>query len=162
MKSLLTYINESKESIINSQKFKDWFGDWSDREHTDYADISKVCDKNDKPLIVYHGSLKKFDNFEAGHEGIRGKGDDTEGFYFALSEDVARNYGPNITKAYLDIKMPFYARKYEEVANLNKRKIEKLKRSGCDGAIYEATKHNDTIAQYEFVVFDKKQIWKIN
>lgn len=52
-------LKESKEDIIYSKEFKDWFGDWeNDPEHS-----SKVVDKDGKPLAVYHGSAILFDSF---------------------------------------------------------------------------------------------------
>ena len=53
-------LKESKENIIYSKEFKDWFGDWeNDPEHS-----SKVVDKDGKPLAVYHGSFSLFDSFD--------------------------------------------------------------------------------------------------
>ena len=53
-------LNESKEDVIYSKEFKEWFGDWeNDLEHS-----SKVVDKDGKPLAVYHGSLSLFDSFD--------------------------------------------------------------------------------------------------
>lgn len=53
-------LNESKEDVIYSKEFKEWFGDWeNDTEHS-----SKVVDKDGKPLAVYHGSLSLFDSFD--------------------------------------------------------------------------------------------------
>lgn len=53
-------LKESKEGIIYSKEFKDWFGDWeNDPEHS-----SKVVDKDGKPLAVYHGSFSLFDSFD--------------------------------------------------------------------------------------------------
>ena len=53
-------LKESKEDIIYSKEFKDWFGDWeNDPEHS-----SKVVDKDGKPLAVYHGSFSLFDSFD--------------------------------------------------------------------------------------------------
>lgn len=59
-------IKESKEGIIYSKEFKDWFGDWeNDPEHS-----SKVVDKDGKPLAVYHGSYNEFDTFKSKGMGI--------------------------------------------------------------------------------------------
>ena len=53
-------LKESKEDIIYSKEFKEWFGDWeNDPEHS-----SKVIDENGKPLAVYHGSFSLFDSFD--------------------------------------------------------------------------------------------------
>lgn len=59
-------LKESKEGIIYSKEFKDWFGDWeNDPEHS-----SKVVDKDGKPLAVYHGSYNEFDTFKSKGMGI--------------------------------------------------------------------------------------------
>ena len=59
-------LTESKEGLIYSKEFKDWFGDWeNDPEHS-----SKVVDKNGKPLVVYHGSYNEFDTFKSKGMGI--------------------------------------------------------------------------------------------
>lgn len=59
-------LKESKEDIIYSKEFKDWFGDWeNDPEHS-----SKVVDKDGKPLVVYHGSYNEFDTFKSKGMGI--------------------------------------------------------------------------------------------
>ena len=51
---------ESKEDIIYSKEFKEWFGDWEN----DPENSSKVVDENGKPLAVYHGSFSLFDSFD--------------------------------------------------------------------------------------------------
>ena len=59
-------LKESKEDIIYSKEFKDWFGDWeNDPEHS-----SKVVDKDGKPLVVYHGSYNEFNTFKSKGMGI--------------------------------------------------------------------------------------------
>lgn len=59
-------LKESKEGIIYSKEFKDWFGDWeNDPEHS-----SKVVDKDGKPLVVYHGSYNEFNTFKSKGMGI--------------------------------------------------------------------------------------------
>lgn len=59
-------LTESKEDIIYSKEFKDWFGDWEN----DPENSSKVVDKNGKPLVVYHGSYNKFNIFKSKGLGI--------------------------------------------------------------------------------------------
>lgn len=72
------YTPEGKADT-NSQEFKQWF------------EGSKVLDENGKPLVVYHGSTKKFEIFDinkANPESDLGKG-----FYFTDNErDVSANY----------------------------------------------------------------------
>ena len=74
-------LNESKEGIIYSKEFKDWFGDWeNDPEHS-----SKVVDKDGKPLAVYHGSPNgKFDILKFSYE--------EGGIYFSDNKSVSESY----------------------------------------------------------------------
>lgn len=59
-------LTESKEDIIYSKEFKDWFGDWE----SDPENSSKVVDENGKPLAVYHGSYNEFSIFKSKGLGI--------------------------------------------------------------------------------------------
>ena len=46
--------------LVRTKAFKDWFGDWEN----DPENASKVLDENGEPLVVYHGTNKKFNIFE--------------------------------------------------------------------------------------------------
>lgn len=100
--------------LINSDQtsspaFKAWFKN------------SKIT-KNGKPMVVYHGSNSKFDEFDikkmglASDTGMRGKG-----FYFSPSKElVAKNYGSNIFEVYLSIQNPFDPSKYKSISEIAK------------------------------------------
>jgi hypothetical protein len=45
--------------LVRTASFKQWFGDWQNSPET----ASKVVDENGEPLVVYHGSNKKFTVF---------------------------------------------------------------------------------------------------
>lgn len=46
--------------LVRTPQFKAWFGDWEN----DPNNASKVVDKNGEPLVVYHGSNKRFTKFK--------------------------------------------------------------------------------------------------
>lgn len=71
------------KSLIHTEKFKDWFGDWSDRN----SDHSLIVDDDGYPLIMYHGSnVKGIEKFDM-HDGAIG-----HGAYFTSSFSEACDY----------------------------------------------------------------------
>ena len=87
--------------LVRTPEFKAWFGDWQN----DPANASKVVDSNGEPLLVYHGTGKKFNIFKK----------ESLGNYFSDKYDVAKEfaeesaYSSDITilQCFLDIKKPF-------------------------------------------------------
>ena len=81
-------INKSAEALTN---FWRWFGD------------SKVVDEQGRPLVVYHGTDFKFDEFDItkAREGSLGKA-----FYFTPFKEVALRKGQNVLEVYLKIENP--------------------------------------------------------
>lgn len=83
---------ENLWKLVRTPQFKAWFGDWEKNPKT----ASKVVDENGEPLIVYHGSPKKFTNFsfetfgENSDAGSMGKG-----FYFTSYKSYADRYRKN-------------------------------------------------------------------
>ena len=90
---------DAKKKITDSAAFKAWFGD------------SKVVDADGKPLVVYHGTQKDFDEFKVTASSRNGDAFGV-GHYFG-SSDVANVYadkeefGPNVKPVYLKIEAPF-------------------------------------------------------
>lgn len=74
--------NEPVASKTDTPEFKNWFGD------------SKVVDGDGKPLVVYHGSLRSFDEFDATRHGETTQNDGWygSGFYLSSSADKAGHY----------------------------------------------------------------------
>lgn len=70
---------EWQEKGTDSKYFKKWFGD------------SKVVDENGKPLVVYHGTLEKFNKFDKNSIGNRFSYDE-RGFFFTSSKNIANDY----------------------------------------------------------------------
>ena len=63
------------KSRVYSNYFFNWFGDWVNSPESS----SKVVDENGEPLIVYHRTPSKFDEFKDEYNDYNSKG----GFYFA-------------------------------------------------------------------------------
>lgn len=67
-------------------KFKKWFGK------------SKVVDDKGKPLIVYHGTNKKFNTFKKSKYGAMGSG-----IYLTTHKEVAEMHGDFVMELYAKI-----------------------------------------------------------
>ena len=136
----MIYKSRFKETIeqINTPEFKKWFGN------------SKVV-KGGKPLVVYHGSNRKFDTFSYKYMG------DTDdlflgaGFYFSSSKKIAKGYGSKIIECYLSIQNPLiiedsysfggvHPDKIKEILNIPLKSTPKniwdeLQKQGYDGVV---------------------------
>jgi hypothetical protein len=95
---------DKKTSQTETPEFKKWFGD------------SKVVDGKGKPLVVYHGTVRTFSEFDKDMQGMANdSGYYGPGFYFSSSSeeawDYAKNRGgsPNIIPAYISIQKPFFS-----------------------------------------------------
>lgn len=83
-----TNLTERQWLQVRTKAFKDWFGDWEN----DPENSSKVVDKNGEPLVVYHGSDRKFTAFDV---NSKNRGSLTQvikkGFYFS-NKNIASQY----------------------------------------------------------------------
>ncbi len=68
--------------LVRTPQFKKWFGDWENSPET----ASKVVDENGEPLVVYHGTSQKFNEFYFKNLHY------INGFYFTPSEDIAQDF----------------------------------------------------------------------
>jgi hypothetical protein len=61
-----TSLTKNENSLVRSESFIDWFGDWELAKETDnYTGVSKVIDdKTKEPLVVYHGTDTLFTSWE--------------------------------------------------------------------------------------------------
>jgi hypothetical protein len=57
--------------------------------------------------IFYHGTNKKFNEFDVASERVN-RGNNVTGIYFTPREEEALEYGSRIIKAHLTVKKPFY------------------------------------------------------
>lgn len=94
-----TVYNSNGDRIAMSEpalrNFYKWFGD------------SKVVDKEGRPLVMYHGTNKKFEEFDKSFIGKKHKNlYQGKGFYFTKEYYKAQNYGRKIMPVYLKIENP--------------------------------------------------------
>jgi hypothetical protein len=125
---------------------------------------SKIVDKDGNPLIVYHGSPSKFDEFDTYYSGKNWGNTFGRGIYFTNSKDDAKQYTKdyytgigqlslpatkdtitdvntnNIIEAYLNIKNPLIVSSVKEYRDIITK--EKDRMSHKDGRYnhYEAAK----------------------
>jgi len=92
--------------LVSTPEFKAWFGDFEN----DPKNSSKVVDSNGEPLVCYHSSDNKFNEFKA--DKIKKDGFHGEGFYFS-TEDL--EYGKNVYPCFLNFKNPFDINAYYDV-----------------------------------------------
>lgn len=94
--------NLSKElyEYVRTEEFKNWFGDWQNKPNT----ASKVIDENGEPLVCYHGTNTKFDNFDIKYQkdGWLGRG-----FYFTNDKKLSKTFGKFTLICFLNICNPF-------------------------------------------------------
>lgn len=89
-------LDEHEWKMVRTEAFKEWFGE------------SMVVDENGEPLVLYHGSSKKFDKFEISKVGANsGENKDSgyfgTGFYFTPHQGLAEKYGPVLYKSFLRV-----------------------------------------------------------
>ena len=99
----------------NEQNFKKWFAK------------SVVTDEHGGPLVVYHGTNKKFDVFDTGKIGGANGRMEGAGFYFTTDKNVGKAYTGNdglghLFEAYLRIQKPI---KYDQ-KGFNRAQISKI------------------------------------
>ena len=133
MKSFSTLLKEAID-ITDNPNFWKWFGN------------SKVVDASGNPLVVYHGTTKRFTLFDTtGTE-------DEPGAFFTSSDDVAKEYyGDESISVFLHIEN-MYETTSGEIESGNDVICE-IKSNGYDGVMIEGQDDADT-----FVVFSSTQI----
>jgi hypothetical protein len=115
---------KSRQAVVDwaSKKFKnpehaknfvEWFGD------------SKMVDENGHPRIVYHGTERKFTEFDPKKIGDRtgNEGHYGSGIYFSSERLEAGTYGENVIEAFLKVDNPFVP---------TNDSIDQLKAAGAD------------------------------
>jgi len=134
------------EDIHNDQtttpEFKRWFGK------------SKVK-KSGKPVVVYHGTNKKFDIFNDKNIGATtgNFGHYGYGFYFSYDIREAKGYGNVILPVYLRIENPFYGDRVSALSKYAKEfgSYEKVNIAVDRNWLLSALKKKDIIA-YNFML----------
>lgn len=87
--------------LVRTPAFKEWFGDWENNP----SEASKIVDKNGEPLVVYHGTTRKFNEFIAPNYFSSSKPRTKGGknfirkwiFFFTPNREIAKDYATDIT-----------------------------------------------------------------
>lgn len=153
-------IREELDKITNiNDNFWKWFSG------------SKVVDKNNKPLVVYHGTKADFNAFD--YDKLEG---DLRNFGFYFTDDLshANEYSTNgkTIKAYLSLKNPYYVEDNEQFVKdilkrigqfmgAQKRRNELIK-DGYDGIIYLKIKNFVAFYPEQIKSVDNDGSWDIN
>lgn len=84
-----TNLSEKQWLQVRTRAFKNWFGDWEDNAQK----ASKVVDENGEPMVVYHGTLSKFNEFSKDKIGSNTQSNSsTMGFFFTSNKEAALSY----------------------------------------------------------------------
>lgn len=90
----------SQYKLVRTPEFKEWFGDWE----SEPENSSKIIDDNGEPMLVYHGTKNKFNQFDIEKQKIGWLG---KGFYFTNDKDATKEYGKSTLEIFLNIRNPF-------------------------------------------------------
>jgi hypothetical protein len=144
-------IEQTTQALQQTPEFQNWFKD------------SKVVDENKKPLMVYHGTNKDFNEFASGKTNSLVKG-----IYFGSESEIAEIYagkqdGAQIVPVYLSMQNPATNEDYDKVLeslpyDKKKTSVQRasaLKKAGFDGLMYDISGKGTA---FEYVVFEPTQI----
>jgi predicted ABC-type ATPase len=123
-------------NLVRSKAFKDWFGDWEN----DPENASKILDENGEPLMCFHGSPNKFNEFDYGSIGSNNdNGYYGRGFYFTFQKEFknikyaineASYYGSNVSAFYIKSLKPF------DFESLEMYKGERINYIGANSLVF--------------------------
>lgn len=122
-------------------------------------DKTRVADQEGKPITVYHGTSRTFDEFKKGMPPNT-PGKQGEGIHFSDNPKYAEGYGERVVAAQISIRRPYYvpAGEYEHTYISPQRRAQ-LESQGYDGVIFKDPSGRN---ENEFVVFEPSQIKVIN
>jgi hypothetical protein len=158
-------IRKSADRQIDTPEFKKWFGD------------SKVVDGNGRPLVVYHGTNKKFTVFDINKAGGNYKHVASKaGFFFVSSKQSAKFYAEDVrdeqeagrarvVSAYLSLQNPLVIKAPDTTLpemHFDDRNAEFLRRArvgGHDGIIVNGVEaYDDGAPRSVYIAFRPEQI----
>ena len=100
--------NKKKENLEEDLELSNEYdseGNQLTKEQAEFFKNSKVRDNQGRLLVCYHGTGEEFDSFSS--DFFSGGGLFGDGFYFTPRQELAKDYGKNIKKCYLNINNPF-------------------------------------------------------
>jgi predicted ABC-type ATPase len=96
----LSNLTPEQYKLVRTPQFKAWFGDWEN----DPKNASKVVDENGEPLVVYHGTDAKFNEFSYNVIDTKSNFYDIIGFYFNAIKSQKSPYGKIVKTCFLNIR----------------------------------------------------------
>ena len=132
-------LSKNLYAYVRSDEFKNWFGDWENTNNS-----SKIVDENGEPMLVFHGTKVKFNDFDEDKQKIGWLG---RGFYFTNDKNTTKEYGKSVMKIFLNIRKPFivngespsdvYYEIKEKYGNIDESDVSIiLKQKEYDGVIF--------------------------
>ena len=141
-------LSEMDWVTVRTKAFKDWFGDWADRN----SPHSLIVDSNGEPLPVYHYTSEDFTVFDRSKAR---KATDVDGFFFAPSHEDWSAMGDKLITAFLNIRRPAInpVLALGQTYDAGVKERLRLEREGYDGII-----NGDSEEGIEYVAFYPNQI----
>lgn len=106
----LGYTDQEAERLVAqvySDEFISWFGDWINNPES----ASKVVDENGQPLLTWHNSKNRFNEFKktkGKRTSLAGVAEvESSGFFFAKDKKFATAYGDVVYPSFLNIRNVF-------------------------------------------------------
>ncbi len=137
------FANNSTAPIINDKRLLEIL----------QGDSSKVVDENGEPLVVWHGTNEKFNEFDR----TKSRNNmDIQGNFFSPWEDDAKGYGRNVRKFYIKLNNPATFGQGLKALKL----FQGLNKAGEKAANYLIKKGYDGVNNddEEYIVFDSENI----
>lgn len=101
-------LNEKQWASVRTDNFKNWYGDWEGNANGNHGPV----DSNGEPVIFYHGTEEKFDEFNHKTKNDSSNYYDIIGFYFTYKPPEYKGvkgkspYGNRTIPAFLNIRKP--------------------------------------------------------
>jgi hypothetical protein len=96
------------ESVIYTEKFKNWFGNWEEALNTKQYDyVSKAITKSGKPCVMYHGAKRIKYSYRQVSNGVVYLAENRSyAEWFSASENPFQKEGDYLTQCFVNLKNP--------------------------------------------------------
>jgi len=96
------------DSVIYTEKFKNWFGDWEQALITkDYDYVSKAISESGKPLVMYHGAKRiKFSYRQVSNGVVYLAENRSYAEWFSATDSPYQKQGDYLTQCFVNLKNP--------------------------------------------------------
>ena len=96
------------ESVIYTEKFKNWFGNWEEALITkEYDYVSKALTKNGKPCVMFHGAKRIKYSYRQVSNGVLYLAENRSyAEWFSANESPYQKQGDYLTQCFVNLKNP--------------------------------------------------------